>query len=116
MRKPSASARRPGRSPAVVKDVPKRVARKGVSARATEANTRSNGSSARSAAARAVTAGQPRGVSRLSKKVPPAGKIAPVTDTQSGTSRGKYVYCIIEASETLRFGPVGIGAEPSEVY
>jgi hypothetical protein len=26
------------------------------------------------------------------------------------------VYCIIEASEPLRFGPVGIGADPSEVY
>jgi hypothetical protein len=31
-------------------------------------------------------------------------------------SRGKYVYCIIEASEPLQFGPVGIGADPSEVY
>ena len=116
MRKPSASARRPGRHPAVVKDVPKRGARKGVSAHAAKANTRSNGSSARPAAARAVTAGQARGESRPSKKVPPAGRIAPATDTQTGTSRGKYVYCIIEASETLRFGPVGIGADPSEVY
>lgn len=31
-------------------------------------------------------------------------------------SRGKYVYCIIEATDQLRFGPIGIGAEPSEVY
>lgn len=31
-------------------------------------------------------------------------------------SRGKYVYCIIEASDQLRFGPIGIGADPSEVY
>jgi gas vesicle protein GvpL/GvpF len=31
-------------------------------------------------------------------------------------SRGKYVYCIIESNEPLRFGPIGIGAEPSEVY
>ena len=44
------------------------------------------------------------------------GKIAPVADTHKGTSRGKYVYCIIEASDPLRFGPVGIGADPSEVY
>jgi hypothetical protein len=31
-------------------------------------------------------------------------------------SRGKYVYCVIEASDPLRFGPIGIGANPSEVY
>jgi len=32
------------------------------------------------------------------------------------TSRGKYVYCIIEAGDSLKFGPIGIGADPSEVY
>jgi hypothetical protein len=31
-------------------------------------------------------------------------------------SRGKYVYCIIESSDPLRFGPIGIGADPSDVY
>jgi hypothetical protein len=31
-------------------------------------------------------------------------------------SRGKYVYCIIQASDPLRFGPVGLGTDPSEVY
>jgi hypothetical protein len=35
----------------------------------------------------------------------------------SGTaSRGKYVYCIIEAADPLKFGPVGIGTDPAEVY
>jgi hypothetical protein len=34
----------------------------------------------------------------------------------ASASRGKYVYCIIEAADPLRFGPVGIGADPSEVY
>ncbi|MEA2692077.1 MAG: hypothetical protein QOJ16_1464 [Acidobacteriota bacterium] len=29
---------------------------------------------------------------------------------------GKYVYCIIEAGESLRFGPIGIGGEPAEVH
>jgi len=33
-----------------------------------------------------------------------------------GASRGKYVYCIIESSDVLRFGPIGIGADPSDVY
>ncbi len=29
---------------------------------------------------------------------------------------GKYVYCIIEASEPLRFGAIGIGTEPADVH
>ena len=34
----------------------------------------------------------------------------------AGASRGKYVYCIIESADPLRFGPIGIGADPSDVY
>jgi hypothetical protein len=115
MRKPSVSARRPGRTPAVVKNVPKDAMRKGVPAKAPKASSRPNGSSARAVAARAVPARQPRVERRPSTKVVQAGKITPV-DTHKGTSRGKYVYCIIEASDPLRFGPVGIGTEPSDVY
>ncbi|HTK27950.1 MAG TPA: GvpL/GvpF family gas vesicle protein [Vicinamibacterales bacterium] len=33
-----------------------------------------------------------------------------------GPSRGKYVYCIIEAADPLRFGPIGIGGDPADVY
>jgi hypothetical protein len=41
----------------------------------------------------------------------------PVRDTsRSVEERGKYVYCIIQASDTLRFGPLGIGAEPADVH
>jgi hypothetical protein len=117
MRKPSASARRAGRrSPAVGKGLRKDVIRKGAPAKNAKASGRPNGSSARAASARAVTARPPRAERRPSEKVVQAGKIAPLIDTHKGTSRGKYVYCIIEASDPLRFGPVGIGAEPSEVY
>src|SRR5262245_35719453 len=31
-------------------------------------------------------------------------------------SRGKYVYCIIRSSTSLRFGPIGIGLEPTDVH
>lgn len=31
-------------------------------------------------------------------------------------SEGKYVYCIIKADRPLRFGPIGIGAEPAETH
>jgi hypothetical protein len=37
-------------------------------------------------------------------------------DAEATTSRGKYVYCVIESGAPLRFGPIGIGADPSEVY
>ena len=29
---------------------------------------------------------------------------------------GKYVYCIMQATSPLRFGPIGIGSEPAEVH
>src|SRR5436309_15049942 len=35
---------------------------------------------------------------------------------QQSDGRGKYVYCIIQATEPLRFGPLGIGADPAEVH
>jgi hypothetical protein len=31
-------------------------------------------------------------------------------------TRGKYVYCIIKATDIQRFGAIGLGAEPGDVY
>jgi len=46
-----------------------------------------------------------------------AGQSARVETIDVGmSSRGKYVYCIIEAGDPLRFGAIGIGGEPSDVY
>jgi hypothetical protein len=45
----------------------------------------------------------------------PAGR-AEKSSAPEAASRGKYVYCIIEATEALKFGTIGIGADPSEVY
>src|SRR5256884_3758569 len=76
---------------------------------------------------------------RAAKKAPPAAKKAgkapaaarakstpPRAEPQNGNGngnlrqqsdgRGKYVYCIIQAIEPLRFGPLGIGADPAEVH
>jgi hypothetical protein len=53
---------------------------------------------------------------------PAAGTAAKVTQIpvrEAGKAvdpRGKYVYCIVQADEQLRFGPLGIGAEPAEVH
>jgi hypothetical protein len=114
MRKPPASARRAGRTPAVVKRLPKDLRRKG--AKAVKAGGRANESGARAASSRTAPARPPRAGRRPAEKVVQAGKIAPVGDTRTGSSRGKYVYCIIEAPDPLRFGPIGIGADPSDVY
>jgi hypothetical protein len=32
------------------------------------------------------------------------------------STRGKYVYCIIQATELLKFGNIGLGADPAEVH
>ena len=39
-----------------------------------------------------------------------------VVESPGSASRGKYVYCIIESIDPLRFGPIGVGADPSDVY
>lgn len=37
-------------------------------------------------------------------------------ETESDERSGKYVYCIIQTNESLRFGPIGIGSEPADVH
>jgi hypothetical protein len=53
---------------------------------------------------------------RASEKIVHGGRTAPSAEASGSTSRGKYVYCIIESTDALRFGPIGIGADPSDVY
>jgi hypothetical protein len=63
------------------------------------------------APARAAAPPAPRRSAR--PEVDPAD---PARARASGDRRGKYVYCIIRTKEPLRFGPVGIGAEPTDVH
>jgi hypothetical protein len=53
---------------------------------------------------------------RATERIVQAGRTTTVVDPASSSSRGKYVYCIIDSNDPLRFGPIGIGADPSEVY
>jgi hypothetical protein len=47
----------------------------------------------------------------------PAGATrTPGAPPASSDKRGKYVYCIVRADEALRFGPIGFGSPPGEVY
>src|SRR5712671_2144158 len=71
-----------------------------------EAQRKKRGAKARPRARRREGAG----ARALAPEVP--SDLAPKTDG----ARGKYVYCIIQSGETLRFGPLGIGADPADVH
>jgi hypothetical protein len=76
---------------------------------------RGNGGAAVST--RGQTRSARKGVAGVELEPAAAGRqLRPDPEANVVASRGKYVYCIIEATDQLRFGPIGIGAEPSEVY
>jgi len=111
MRKPPASARRSGRR-AFAAPPPRAAARR---AGAPKAKTsKGNGRTNNSAAGAPVARAHPPKATRPAERVLQNGKAAPEVSARMG--RGKYVYCIIDSPDPLRFGPIGIGAEPSEVY
>ncbi|HEY2151170.1 MAG TPA: GvpL/GvpF family gas vesicle protein [Vicinamibacterales bacterium] len=71
----------------------------------------------RKPAPKSKPAAKPRVVDRAPGRPRIQDPIAASVPTLSpSASRGKYVYCIIESSEPLRFGPIGIGGDPSDVY
>jgi hypothetical protein len=94
---------------------PKAVARK-VAPGKLKANGNGNGAGRRGAerqVRRARVLGVPRpAIDRGPIAVRGVAAAAPA----AATSRGKYVYCIIDAPSPLRFGAIGIGSDPSEVY
>ena len=55
-----------------------------------------------------VATGKPATTPRAAAPPPAAASASP--------SRGKYVYCIISSEKPLRFGLIGIGADPPDVY
>jgi hypothetical protein len=111
MRKASGSAPKGERGRGVVAAGVKAGRRKSAAPVARPAKP--NGPVRAAKAARRETKGLER---RASEKVLQGGRMSATTDVATSASRGKYVYCIIEAPDALRFGPVGIGADPSEVY
>jgi hypothetical protein len=106
MRKPSASARRPARPATPVASSAK--SGKARASRAAKAPAKKNGPGRTAEAKTQAT------TDRRAERVV-RGRTTDAEPAVSG-SRGKYVYCIIEATDALRFGPIGIGADPSDVY
>ena len=96
------------------------------------ARTRNGRSTARKPAARVAAPASPparSGGTRATVALKPAAPAARARAVEAPSSpvdaapaprladtRGKYVYCIIGAQESLRFGSIGIGAEPAEVH
>ena len=98
-----------------VPNAPKSSARKSAPVRPAKPAAKSNGTGRATATppARAVRPGPDR---RAAEKTVHGGRTTPSAEASGSTSRGKYVYCIIESNDALRFGPIGIGADPSDVY
>jgi hypothetical protein len=107
MRKPTASARRPAGRRSEQK---RQSAKKGPGSTAAK-SPRRNGGVARTVETKPVPAKAGRLPERRNVQVARAQ-----VDASAAASRGKYVYCIIEANDPLKFGPIGIGADPSDVY
>jgi Gas vesicle synthesis protein GvpL/GvpF len=84
--------------------------RKRAASRPARAAGKANGTMRFRAAAKSA-----RPAERRIERLPQTARIREL-EPAIAPSRGKYVYCIIEATDPLRFGPIGIGAEPSEVY
>jgi hypothetical protein len=69
----------------------------------------------RAAIARSLKTNVMRGVKRRGRAVATIS-VDTVREQTRCRPVGKYVYCIVRASEQLSFGPIGLGAEPAEVY
>jgi hypothetical protein len=64
------------------------------------------------------SAAAPQSSSKLERvRMPPSKPLrATVARAADDTHEGRYVYCIIKSAQALRFGPLGIGADPTEVH
>jgi Gas vesicle synthesis protein GvpL/GvpF len=93
-------------------------AKKAASGRGDKASKPNGSGSGRPVAAKATarSAHGSAATSRTAERTVQAGRTVAPPETPTAASRGKYVYCIIESSDPLRFGPIGIGTDPSDVY
>ena len=76
------------------------------------------GKTPRAAGAKAAKGARPpaRSTSAARATSPSVRGAAPEPAPAASDRRGKYVYCIIRTRDPLRFGPIGIGAEPTDVH
>ena len=104
------------RTPNAVKANAAKAAKKAAGRRSEKKPASKPNGSVRAASPKTQAKAARSGDRRLSEKTVQAGRAMATPEVVGSASRGKYVYCIIESSDPLRFGPIGIGAEPSDVY
>jgi hypothetical protein len=103
---------RPGSAPL------KTGAKKGPDTRSTTPASAKASGSRRGAAVKTAARGRSATGRRASEKEKTfhGRRAAADPEASVSSSRGKYVYCIIDSGDPLRFGLIGIGADPSDVY
>jgi hypothetical protein len=106
MRKPSASPRKSTRSRAPVAALARRQPQKPGTPPKIDGRV----------AARAPAAKPARGTAAAERRTAEKAVHQKAPAPSAVASRGKYVYCIIQATDPLKFGPIGLGTDPSEVY
>lgn len=105
-------------STSTTKRTPSRAAKVAAKTASSASSRRVKTAAKATTAARQVRRRTPRIVEAPRSVQPKMADIASaISSIESGqfASRGKYVYCIIAAQDPLRFGPIGIGTQPSEV-
>jgi gas vesicle protein GvpL/GvpF len=115
MPRPASSRKRPAARRPVAVSVRNTAKNRAAAAKPTPSAKRAKGNGAVRSAAKTPTVGRATNPVRTSERVLHTGRPAAIEPSGSA-SRGKYVYCIIESTDPLRFGPIGVGADPSDVY
>jgi len=115
MPRPASSRKRQAARRPVAVSVRNTAKKRAATAKPAASAKRAKGNGAvRSAAKPSPRVGRAGNERRTSERLLHTGRPAPME--APGGSRGKYVYCIIESTDPMRFGPVGVGVDPSDVY
>ena len=115
MPRPASSRKRQAARRPVAVSVRNTAKKRAATAKPVASARRAKGNGAvRSAAKPSPRVGRAGNERRTSERLLHTGRPAPME--APGGSRGKYVYCIIESTDPMRFGPVGVGVDPSDVY
>jgi hypothetical protein len=70
----------------------------------------------RRAVKRAVPSAARAAVAKVPREKPASRRTVDVQTPSTETVRGKYVYCVIQSAEPLKFGAAGIGDNGSEIH
>ena len=82
-----------------------------------EAQSRSQSVARRAALSRSLKTTRVAKVAKVARRPRlAAGPVDAMPDQARRRALGKYVYCIIRSTDSIAYGPIGLGADPAEVY